>query len=134
MIAEAHSGPRNDSNVKNPLPPGRGEGASFERGKEKGKFFLSFFSLMNTRSAVYEKTKAINFLLCLDTKKQNHPTTEFTKNIASRLKSFNSAPAPNDFYALILYFLNANSVMSGEEKQNIDFSHFSLCGLCTMWI
>jgi hypothetical protein len=47
---------------------------------------------------------------------KNHPTTEFAKNIILRLKSFNSTPSLKDFHALIIYFLNANSVMSGEEE------------------
>jgi hypothetical protein len=42
--------------------------------KEKGCFFLSFFSLMNTRSVVYEKTRKggrlFFILLFLDEKKQ----------------------------------------------------------------
>jgi len=72
--------------------------------KEKRQYIIFFFSLMkksknHTRSVDYEKT-----------------VQNCAKNIILRLKSFNSAPALKDFHALIIYFLYANSVMSGEEK------------------
>src|SRR3990167_10671597 len=81
-----------------------------KKGKGKGKFNF-FFSLMkrsknHTRSVVYEKTVHAHSAIYEKT----------AKNLILRLKSFNSAPALKDFHALIIYFLYANSVMSGEEK------------------
>jgi hypothetical protein len=76
----------------------------YEKTKNGERLFLSFFSLMkrsknHTRSVFYERT--VHNLL---------------KNIILRLKSFNSSSALKDFHALIIYFLNANSVMSGRER------------------
>ena len=62
------------------------------------------------------------FLLFLDEKKHTHSVfyektaQNCAKNILLRLKSFNSAAVLKDFHALIIYFLNANSVNVVERK------------------
>jgi hypothetical protein len=66
-----------------------------------------------------KKCKGKNILLFLDEKKQkSSDCTELAKNILLRLKSFNSAAILKDFHALIIYFLNANSVNVGEGFPN----------------
>ena len=74
--------------------------------------------------ALLEKTKTnakIFFLLFLDEKKQkSSDCTEFAENFLLRRKSFNSSHTPERFIvALMISFLNANSVMSAEKKTGL---------------
>jgi hypothetical protein len=57
-----------------------------QRNRVKGYFFLSFFSLMNTHSVFYEKTREGEKLFILSffslmKRSKNHPTTELAKNL-----------------------------------------------------